>query len=180
MTTDNNTGAINLNQIRDVLAYTENSWRSIFQNEYYEYEFIEDRIAAKYTSEENASRLINVFAVITIIISCLGIFGLALYASEKRSKEIGIRKINGAKISEVMIMLNKDLVKWVVIAFVLACPVAWFAMDKWLENFAYKTALSWWVFAAAGILTFFIALLTISWQSWRTASRNPVEALRYE
>ncbi len=179
MVTDFNTGT-SFNQIRDVLAYTENSWRSVFQNEYYEYEFIEDRIEANYASEENASNLINLFAIITIIISCLGIFGLALYSSEKRSKEIGIRKINGAKISEVMVMLNKDLVKWVLIAFIISSPIAFYVMHKWLENFAYKTELSWWIFALAGLLTLGIALLTVSFQSWKAASRNPIESLRYE
>ncbi len=175
-----NIGDSSFKQVRDVLAYTENSWRSIFHNEYYEYEFIEDRIQANYSSEENASRLINLFAIITVIISCLGIFGLALYSSEKRSKEIGIRKINGAKISEVMIMLNKDLIKWVIIAFTISSPTAFYVMHKWLENFAYKTSLSWWIFVVAGILVMAIALLTVSWQSWRAATRNPVEALRCE
>jgi putative ABC transport system permease protein len=99
---------------------------------------------------------------------------------ESRIKEIGIRKINGAKISEVMSMLNKDLVKWVAIAFVVAVPIAYYAMNKWLENFAYKTELSWWIFTLAGVLALGIALLTVSWQSWRAATRNPVEALRYE
>jgi len=173
-----NTGTFK--QMREVLAFTENSWRSIFPNEYYEYEFIDDRIRDNYASEENASKLINLFAIITIIISCLGIFGLALYSAEKRSKEIGIRKINGAKISEVMLMLNKDLIKWVIIAFTISSPIAFFAMNKWLENFAYKTNLSWWIFALSGILALGIALLTVSWQSWRAATRNPVEALRYE
>lgn len=177
---DKNTGKSNLKQIRDVLAYTENSWRSTFHNDYYEYEFIEDRIKTNYSSEENASKLINLFAVITIIISCLGIFGLALYSSEKRSKEIGIRKINGAKISEILTMLNKDFVKWVAIAFVIATPIAYYAMNKWLENFAYKTELSWWVFALAGLLALGIALLTVSFQSWKAATKNPVESLRYE
>ena len=177
---DKNSNNNSFKQIRDVLAYTENSWRSVFQNEYYEYEFIEDRIKANYASEGNASKLINLFAVITVIISCLGIFGLALYSSERRSKEIGIRKINGAKISEVMVMLNKDLIKWVIIAFTISSPVAFFVMHKWLENFAYKTSLSWWIFALAGLLTLAIALLTVSWQSWKAATKNPVEALRYE
>ena len=177
---DKNSSNSNLKQIRDVLAYTQNTWRSTFHNDYYEYEFIEDRIRANYASEENASKLINLFAFITIIISCLGIFGLALYSSQKRSKEIGIRKINGAKVSEVMVMLNRDLIKWVIIAFIISCPIAFFVMNKWLENFAYKTELSWWIFALAGILTLAIAILTVSWQSWKAATRNPVEALRYE
>jgi putative ABC transport system permease protein len=94
--------------------------------------------------------------------------------------QIDIRKVNGARISEVMVMLNKDFVKWVVIAFVIATPVAWYAMNKWLENFAYKTELSWWIFVLAGLLALGIALLTVSWQSWKAASRNPVEALRHE
>jgi putative ABC transport system permease protein len=95
-------------------------------------------------------------------------------------KEIGIRKVNGAKISEILTMLNKDFVKWVAIAFVLAIPIVWFAMHKWLENFAYKTELSWWIFALAGLLALGIALLTVSFQSWKAATRNPVESLRYE
>jgi putative ABC transport system permease protein len=99
---------------------------------------------------------------------------------QHRTKEIGIRKVNGAKISEILAMLNKDFVKWVAIAFVIATPIAWYAMNKWLENFAYKTELSWWIFALAGMLALGIALLTVSLQSWRAATRNPVEALRYE
>ena len=97
-----------------------------------------------------------------------------------RKKEIGIRKINGAKISEVMTMLNKDFVIWVVVAFVVATPVSWYTANKWLENFAYKTTLSWWIFALAGLLALGIALLTVSFQSWKAATRNPAEALRYE
>ena len=94
--------------------------------------------------------------------------------------KIGIRKVNGAKIFEVMTLLKKDIVKWVVIAFAVATPIAYFAMLRWLGNFAYRTTLSWWIFALAGLLALGIALLTVSWQSWKAATRNPVEALRYE
>jgi putative ABC transport system permease protein len=100
--------------------------------------------------------------------------------NERRTKEIGLRKVNGAKVSEVMVLLNKSFVKWVAVAFIIACPIAFYAMHKWLQNFAYKTGLSWWVFALAGIIALGIALLTVSLQSWRAATRNPVEALRYE
>jgi putative ABC transport system permease protein len=100
--------------------------------------------------------------------------------NERRTKEIGLRKVNGAKVAEVIILLNKDFVKWVSIAFLIAIPIAWFIMHKWLENFAYKTGLSWWIFVLAGVIALAIALLTVSLQSWRAASRNPVEALRYE
>jgi putative ABC transport system permease protein len=105
---------------------------------------------------------------------------LSLFACQRRIKEIGIRKVNGAEVIEILALLNKDFIKWVAIAFVSATPVGWYAMHKWLENFAYKTELSWWIFVLSGILAFVIALLTISWQSWRAAKRNPVEALQYE
>ena len=108
------------------------------------------------------------------------LFTISVDKCIKRIKEIGIRKVNGAKVSEILITLNQDFVKWVAIAFVIASPIAYYAMNKWLENFAYKTTLSWWIFALAGALALGIALLTVSWQSWRAATRNPVEALRYE
>jgi putative ABC transport system permease protein len=110
----------------------------------------------------------------------LGLFGLVLNVVENRTKEIGIRKVNAAKTFQILAMLNQDLLKLVVIAFLIATPFAYYIMHQWLQNFAYKTELSWWIFALAGILAFVVALLTVSWQSWRVAARNPVEALRYE
>jgi putative ABC transport system permease protein len=110
----------------------------------------------------------------------IGLFAIAFQISKHRTKEIGIRKVNGAKIWQVMLMLNMDFVKWVAIAFVIATPIAYYAMDTWLQYFAYRTPLSWWVFALAGLLALAIALLTVSWQSWWAARRNPIEALRYE
>ena len=120
------------------------------------------------------------FAFMAIFLATLGLFGYVSLVLIQRTKEIGIRKVNGAKVSEMLAMLNKDFIKWVVIAFIIACPIAWYAMNKWLQNFAYKTPLSWWVFALAGFVALVIALVTVSWQSWRAATRNPVEALRYE
>ncbi len=117
---------------------------------------------------------------ICIFLACMGLIGLISLTVVNRSVEIGIRKVNGARISEVMTMLNKDFVKWVAIAFVIATPVSYYAMNKWLENFAYKTELSWWIFALAGLLALGIALLTVSFQSWKAATKNPVESLRYE
>ena len=133
-----------------------------------------------YESEQELAQVISIFSFFAIFLSGIGLFGMASFLSENRTKEIGIRKVNGAKVSEVLAMLNKDFVKWVAIAFVIACPIAYYAMNQWLENFAYKTTLSWWIFALAGVLALGIALLTVSWQSWRAATRNPVEALRYE
>ena len=105
---------------------------------------------------------------------------MALFISQQRTKEIGIRKVNGATVSEILGLLNQSFVKWVGFAFVIATPLSFYAMSKWLENFAYKTNVSWWIFALAGLLALGIALLTVTWHSWRAATRNPVEALRYE
>jgi len=145
-----------------------------------EHYFLDESITALYDKQIRSGKLINIFAALAIFISCLGLFGLATFSAQRRLKEIGIRKVNGARISEILSLLNKDFVKWVVIAFVIATPIAYYAMHKWLENFAYKTELSWWIFALAGLLALGIALLTVSWQSWKAATRNPVEALRYE
>ncbi|MCY1719267.1 ABC transporter permease [Prolixibacteraceae bacterium Z1-6] len=146
----------------------------------FEYQFADLTIEQWYKKDANTAKIIGYFAILAILISVLGILALVTYYNQLRIKEIGIRKVNGAKISEIMTMLNKDFVKWVAIAFVIACPIAYYAMNKWLENFAYKATLSWWIFALAGLLALGIALLTVSWQSWRAATRNPVEALRYE
>jgi putative ABC transport system permease protein len=155
-------------------------WTKIFPDQVLEYSFLNDTIANYYKSEHKALNLFLLFAAITIFLCVLGISGLSLSMNERRTKEIGLRKVNGAKVAEVIILLNKDFVKWVSIAFLIAIPIAWFIMHKWLENFAYKTGLSWWIFVLAGVIALVIALLTVSWQSWRAATRNPVEALRYE
>ena len=145
-----------------------------------EISFFDQAIEKMYQSELQFRRTFSLFAGCAIVICCLGILAMSLFACQRRIKEIGIRKVNGARVSEVMTMLNRDFVKWVAIAFVIATPIAYYAMNKWLESFAYKTELSWWIFAMAGLLALGIALLTVSWQSWRAATRNPVEALRYE
>lgn len=145
-----------------------------------EVSFFDQAVQDMYQSEIRFRRTFSLFAGCAIVICCLGILAMSIFASQRRIKEIGIRKVNGAKIHELLLMLNEDFVKWVAIAFIIACPVSWFIMHKWLNNFAYKTELSWWIFALAGIIALTIALLTVSWQSWRAATRNPVEALRYE
>ena len=124
--------------------------------------------------------MLSAMAMIAITLCCMGLFALALFHINARIKEIGIRKVNGAQVWEVMTLLNRNFIRWILIAAIIAIPIAWYAMNRWLENFAYKTELSWWIFALAGMLALGIALLTVSWQSWRAATRNPVEALRYE
>ncbi len=168
------------NGISHGMGFIQEKWDEILPVYPISYQFYDEWFDSMYRSEERFAKTIALFAILAIVISCIGILGLAIFSSERRIKEIGIRKVNGAKIWQVMLMLNKDFVKWVVIAFVIATPIAWYSLDKWLQNFAYRTELSWWIFALAGLLALGIALLTVSWQSWLAARRNPVEALRYE
>jgi putative ABC transport system permease protein len=145
-----------------------------------EVSFFDQAIQNMYKSELNFRRAFSLLAGSAIVLCCMGILAMSLFACQRRVKEIGIRKVNGAKIGEILAMLNKEFVKWVLISFVISTPVAWYFMHKWLKSFAYKTDISWWIFALGGLIALGIALLTVSWQSWRTAARNPVEALRYE
>jgi putative ABC transport system permease protein len=145
-----------------------------------EVSFFDQAIQNMYQSELNFRRAFSLLAGCAIVLCCMGILAMSLFACQKRVKEIGIRKVNGAKISEILAMLNKEFIKWVIIAFTISTPIAWYFMHQWLKSFAYKTDISWWIFILAGISALAIALLTVSWQSWRAASRNPVEALRYE
>jgi putative ABC transport system permease protein len=163
-----------------LIAEIKPIWDNLTGNEYLDYTFLDDKISYLYEKEMNVKQSISMFCLIAILISCFGLLGIVFNNTIEKTKEIGIRKINGAKISEVMFLLNKDFVNWVVIAFIIACPVAWFAMHKWLQNFAYKAEISWWIFILSGFLVLCIALLTVSWQSWQAAKRNPVDALRYE
>ncbi|MCE1197821.1 MAG: ABC transporter permease [Marinilabiliales bacterium] len=142
--------------------------------------FIDEEVNQWYLREVKQSKLIGAFTLLSIIISSMGIFAMSLYYIQQKVKEIGVRKVNGAKISEILTLLNKDFVRWVLVAYAISVPLAYYLMEKWLEDFAYRTALSPWTFVLAGLLALAIALITVSWQSWRAATRNPVEALRYE
>ena len=171
---------LNPGNLRTALKEVEQVWNENYPGQEFNYFFIDDQIASQYKAETVLSRILTTFSLICVLICVVGISAMSLFISQQRTKEIGIRKVNGARISEILSMLNRDFVKWVAIAFVIATPIAWYAMNKWLENFAYKTNLSWWIFALTGLLALGIALLTVSWQSWKAATRNPVEALRYE
>ena len=133
-----------------------------------------------YQNEHRIAIIARSFALITILISCLGLLGLVSFMVEKRTKEIGIRKVLGASVLGILGLLNKEYIKWIVIANIFAWPIAYFTLSKWLQNFAYRTDLTIWQFLASGLLTLLIALLTISWQAIRAAIANPVESLRYE
>ncbi|MCK5442298.1 MAG: ABC transporter permease [Maribacter sp.] len=166
-------------QMPDNLDFLANTWND-FTEVPIEYFFFEKEFDDLYMKEKKLAQAFIFFTILAIFIACLGMFGLVLLATEQRTKEIGIRKVNGATIREILNMLNKDFIKWVAIAYVIACPIAYYSMNNWLENFAFKTALSWWVFTLAGMLILIVALLTVSWRSWKAATSNPVEALRNE
>lgn len=166
-----------LSRANEVIAQT---WEKLIPDYPLSTETIGDRFEWMHRENKNYIMLIGACCVISIFLSMIGLFAIAYQSSKNRTKEIGIRKVNGARIMEIVQLLNVDFVKWVVIAFVLATPVAWYLMNRWLENFAYKTILDWWVFALAGSIALIITLLTVSFQSWKAATSNPVESLRYE
>ncbi|HEX2975872.1 MAG TPA: ABC transporter permease [Bacteroidales bacterium] len=165
--------ALQLSQIRSI-------WNTISPNQPFTYTFYDDFYKAFYTKEEKLASSIAFFSLIAIVLTCMGILGQIFMICLTRVKEIGIRKINGAKISEILLLLNRDFLIWFTVAFIIATPFALVISGKWLNNFAYKIGLSWWLFALGGLIALLILLITVSWQSWRAASRNPVEALRYE
>lgn len=164
----------------EIIDFIRTSWYQYSNGDPLKYSFLDDEYDNLYQNEAKSQKLFLAFAILSILIAGLGLFGLASYMATRRTKEIGLRKVNGATRLGIILLLSKNFVRWVIIAFVIACPVCWVILRHWLNNFAYHTALSWWVFCLAGILALIIALLTVSWQSWRAATRNPVEALRYE
>jgi len=155
-------------------------WTELLPDREIRYNFLDEDFNSWYKNERKTGQLAVILTFIAIFLSGLGFMSLVLLSIHNKTKEIGIRKVNGAKAWEIVYLLDAKYVKWISIAFVIASPAAWYAMHKWLQNFAYKTEVSWWIFVFAGFITLGIALLTVSWQSWRAALRNPVEALRYE
>ncbi|MEM9648838.1 MAG: FtsX-like permease family protein, partial [Bacteroidota bacterium] len=158
----------------------KNIWHKVFPVSTYNYTFLDQKFEALFNEDRKFAKAFQIFTVLAILIASLGLFGLTSYTCIQRKKEIGVRKVNGATITEILQLLNQNFIKWVGLAFIIAVPIAWFAMDKWLEGFAYKTTISWWIFALAGMAALTIALVTVSWQSFKAATVNPVEALRDE
>ncbi len=156
----------------------QNKWNQIFTKSTFNYAFLDKKFEAHYKEDKTFGKAFQVFTVLAILIASLGLFGLSSYTCVQRRKEIGIRKVNGASITQILKLLNIDFIKWVGLAFIVAVPIAWYVMNKWLEGFAYKTAMSWWIFAFAGISALAVAILTVSWQSFQAAITNPVDALK--
>jgi len=166
--------------IKQSLSVLENTWKKLNPNEPFEYSFLDQDFQKNYESESKQASLINYFTIIAIIISCLGLFGLATFTAEQRRKEIGIRKVLGASVSGLVTLLSKDFLRLVIIAVIIASPLAWYAMHKWLQNFAYQTSITWQVFALTALIAVVIAFVTISFQAIKAAIVNPVRSIRTE
>jgi len=162
------------------LSFLEKTWKERITHRPFEYHFLDEDYAALYKAEQKTAGVFTAFAAIAIILACSGLFALTAYTMVQRTKEIGVRKILGATIPDILAMVSKDFIKLVFIAFIIATPLAWFALNKWLGNFAYRIPVYWWVFALTGVATLLIAFVTISLQAIKTAMANPVESLRTE
>ena len=162
------------------LAGVQKIWQKNLPQTPFDYTFMNDRMQSAYENDIVLSRIINSFTLIAILISCLGLFGLSAFSAEQRNKEIGIRKVLGASVSGIVGLLSKDFLRLVIIAFIIAAPIAWWAMGQWLQGFVYRVGLSWWMFVAAAAAAMLIALLTVSFQAVKAAVANPVKSLKSE
>lgn len=168
------------NDIQNTIASIENVYKKFNPTYPFEYEFMDEQYAALYRSEQRIGDLAKYFSIFAILISCLGLFGLSAFTAEQRAKEIGVRKVLGASVQNLVLLLTKDFTKPVLFAIMIAIPVSWWMMDSWLSDFAYRSGLDWWIFIASGVMAILIAWLTVSWQSIRAAWANPVKSLKSE
>jgi putative ABC transport system permease protein len=170
----------NTTNIPELINTIEDKYKAMSPGMPFNYHFLDESFDNMYRQEQRIGKVALTFSFLAIIIACLGLFGLATYIAEQRTKEIGIRKVLGASVSNIVTMLSTDFVKLVLISFVIATPIAWWFMDKWLQDFAFRIDLSWWIFALTGIVALVIALFTLSFQAIKAAISNPVKSLRTE
>ena len=171
---------ISPHQIPDTLAFLESKWKEIYPEYPIEYHFLDDTIASQYRSEQAIGKIVTVFTILALFISCLGIFGLSSFTAEQRTKEIGIRKVLGATVSSIVRHISREFVILVIIANVIIWPVAYFVLNRWLKTFAYRIDIGWWMFVLTGFAVLALSLMTVSWQIIRAATSNPADSLRYE
>ncbi|WP_232073964.1 permease prefix domain 2-containing transporter [Spirosoma aureum] len=169
-----------IDDLKTTLASIEKQWNEVYPENKFDYSFLDDSIAKLYEKEQKTAQLVNLATAIAILISCMGLFGLATFTAEQRTKEIGVRKVLGASVSSIVALLSQDFLKLVLISLIIASPIAWWAMNKWLQDFAYKVDIEWWVFVLAGLVAVAITLVTISFQSLKAALMNPAKSLRTE
>jgi len=165
---------------KTAIAKIQKKFKEVYPENDFNYNFLDDSIAKYYEAEQNISRLLMWASGLAIFISCLGLLGLVIYITNQKTKEIGIRKVLGSTVTQIVSLLSKDFLKLIIIAFIIAIPIAWYGANKWLENFAYKTTLSWWIFLAGGMIMLLIALIILGIRTFRAANANPVKSLRTE
>jgi putative ABC transport system permease protein len=166
--------------VTDALSGIKKVWKEVYPDTPFEFRFVNQLYDRVYRTDRQNNLMFGIFSLLAIIISCLGLLGLTLLTTEQKTKEIGIRKVNGATNINIMVMLNLGFIKLIAIAFIISVPIAYYIMNKWLQNFAYYTDISWWIFISAGIIAVLIAFITVSYQSWKISNTNPVEKLKYE
>ena len=171
---------ISTGDIHNTLDFLKEKWETLFPQYPFEYSFLSDDFQKMYKKETTISLIVTYISLLALFVSCIGLFGLVLFTIDSRIKEIGLRKVAGSTTGRIVIMLNLEFIKWIIVSFGIACPVIIYSMHKWLENFAYRINIGWWMFAFAGLLTIIISLLTVSWQTWDIATKNPVDCLRHE
>ena len=168
------------NNLAGTISFLEAKWKELAPHRPFEYRFMDEDFQKLYSSEMRTGKVFTIFAGIAILLACLGLFGLAVYATQQRTKEIGIRKVLGASVSGITVLLSSKFLGLIAIAFLVASPIAWFVMHKWLQDFAYRVDISWWVFAIAGLSVLLITLITVGFQAIKAAVSNPVKSLRSE
>ena len=164
----------------EAIQHLRTIWEEELPDYPFQHEFLSDLYTSAYSKELTQAAMVSVFSVLALLIICIGLYSVASLFVLQRTKEIGIRKVNGANAVSILLMLNNTFIRWFAIAFVIACPVAWYAMDKWLQNFVYKTGIKWWFFSAAGLIILFVVIGTVTLKSWKTATSNPSESIRHE
>lgn len=177
---DNAAIKLETDNISSVLQAVKTIWEQTLPDFVYEYSFLDDKIAGFYKQESQLAQLYKIFAVIAIFLSCLGLYGLVLFITVQRTKEVGIRKVMGASAVDIMYLFSREFVILIVIAFVIAVPIALYFMHNWLQDYAYRINISWWFFAAGGFVSLIIAFVTLSFRTIKAAFANPVTSLRSE
>jgi putative ABC transport system permease protein len=163
-----------------ILKSIEAKWKELGPGQPFSPRFMDEAFDGMYRAERRMGKVLGAFALLAIFVACLGLFGLAMFSAEQRIREIGIRKVLGASVGNIVTLMSKDFLRLVLIAVLIALPLAWWVMKRWLEDFVYRITLSWWMFAAAGVLAIAIAFITVSYQALRAAMSNPVEAIKHE
>jgi putative ABC transport system permease protein len=174
------TFTIDTNYIGDTIQFLEAQWKDVFPGIPFEYFFLDDDIYRLYLSEERTARIVGTFSLLSLVIACLGIFGLISYTVEQKTKEIGIRKVLVSSLMRIVILLSKNLLTWILLAILISWPIAWYLVNKWLQNFFYRIKIGFDVFFVAGLIVFIISLFSMSFKTITAANANPVDSLKYE